>query len=163
MPAPLVVGLGHPDRGDDAVGSLVAAALRAGAPRGLQVRTSLDPVRLPDLWTGRDLVVVVDAATGAGPPGTVRVLDASSAPLPVLPASPGSTHGLSLADVVELSRRTGALPRRLLVVSVAGSSFTLGDRPSPAVAAAVPEAVEAVLDVVGRGPSATRAWPGSGR
>jgi hydrogenase maturation protease len=151
VPAALVVGLGHPDRGDDAVGPLVAARLRDEASGVLEVRTSLDPLRLPDLWAGRGLVVVVDAAAGAGPAGTVRVHDASSAPLPVLPASPGSTHGLSLPDVVELSRRTGRLPPRLLVVSVAGSSFVLGEPPSPAVAAAVPAAAAAVLEVVSGG------------
>ena len=151
MPVALVVGLGHPDRGDDAVGPLVAAALLDEGPTDMDVRTSQDPLRLPEMWDGRDLVVVVDAAVGAGPPGTVRRHDVTSAPLPILPASPGSTHGLSLPDVVELSRRTGRLPGRLVVVSVAASSFGLGEPPGRQVLAAVPRAVAAIREVVAGG------------
>jgi hydrogenase maturation protease len=144
----LVVGLGHPDRGDDAVGPLVAQASRGLAPPGVRVVVTTEPLGLPEVWEDADTVVVVDAAVGP-PPGEVGVHDLStgpSGPPAAVAASPAtSSHGVSLTSVVALARATGRAPRRLRLVTVAGTSFGLGDRPSQAVLDAVPVAA---LEVV---------------
>ncbi len=147
----LVVGLGHPDRGDDAVGSLVAAHLQIDPLPGVHVRALKDPAGLTDLWGGYDLVVVVDAALAPGPPGEVRVVDASARPLPADVAGALSSHGLDLPAVVETARLLGALPRQLVVVAVTGTEFGLGEPPTPPVQGAVDAAAQRVRALVSRG------------
>ncbi|HYN67586.1 MAG TPA: hydrogenase maturation protease [Ornithinibacter sp.] len=156
-PAPpqptLVVGLGSPDRGDDAVGGLVARAVAALADPRVVVLEHEDPTDLIELWTGRERVVVVDATRSGAAPGTLRLLEtgADRAPLPEAAwarTGRGGTHAFGLASAVELARVLRRLPARVTVVGVEGAAFEPGGRLSPAVAAAVPDAVDAVLDAV---------------
>lgn len=145
-----VVGLGHPDRGDDAVGLLVADAVRAMAPAPVAVRRlEGSPLVLLDVWAGDDVVVVVDAVRAAAAPGAVVRLDATSAPLPVGGVGAG-THDASLVDAVELARALGRLPTRLVVYGVCGTSFDVGAAMTPAVSDAVdPLAARVVAEVTG--------------
>jgi hydrogenase maturation protease len=147
----LVVGLGHPDRGDDAVGSLVVARLHRDVLPGVQVRHLLEPTRLTDVWGGYDLVVVVDAASAPGNAGEVRVYDAGAGPLPADLGGAVSSHGVDLPAVVETARLLHVLPPRLLVLAVTGSHVGVGDPPSPAVRAAVEGAAERVRALLSRG------------
>lgn len=141
--SPLVIGVGQPDRGDDAVGLLVADEVRRTGPRCEVVSVS-SPTRLVDLWEGRDLVVVVDAVRAGGPAGEVTVLDIGPDPLPARSGAGGS-HGFGVAEAVELARSLDRLPRRLVVVGVGAESFTAGAGLSPAVAGAVDAATQEVL------------------
>lgn len=149
----LVVGLGSPDRGDDAVGGHVARAVAALADARLLVLEHEDPTDLVELWTGRSAVVVVDATRSDAAPGTLRVLEtgAERAPLPEdawARTGRGGTHAFGLAAAVELARALRRLPARVTVVGVEAATFEPGAPLSPAVAAAVPDAVAAVLDAV---------------
>jgi hydrogenase maturation protease len=155
----LVVGLGNRDRGDDAVGPLVAGRVAEqldGDLPAVKVVEHEDPTGLLDIWADADLAVVVDALRTGEEPGTVVVLEAGAEaePLPAAPwagPSRGGTHALGLAASVGLARALGRLPRRLVVVGISAEDFANGTTPSPAVAAAVPRAVDAVLDVLHRG------------
>ena len=140
---PLVVGLGNELRGDDAVGLEVARRVRERSP-ALHVETEEEPLRLLDLWAGAGTVVVVDAALGTGPPGTVSVFDASRESLPT-PFFAVSTHHVSLGEAIELARALGSLPPDVVVVAIEGSAFVVGTPLSPPVEAAVPAAAEEVL------------------
>jgi hydrogenase maturation protease len=164
------------DRGDDAVGQVVAAQVATGVATsgmlGVEVVVHEDPTVLVDLMApdgqasgpGRQLVVVVDAvrAGTAGPtgwanprpgpgPGEVLVLE-TGAGQPPLPArtdpGPAGTHGIGLAGALELARALDRLPPRVVVVGVVGTDFGHGLPLTPAVAAAVPEAVATVLDLM---------------
>jgi hydrogenase maturation protease len=141
----LVIGIGHPDRGDDAVGRIVAGRLRARAPDGVSVREhDGEATTLLDWLGAADDVVLIDAAVSGAAPGTVRRFDVVAAPLP--PARFGlSTHGVGLADAVELARVLGRLPPRCVVYAVEAASFEHGQPLSPALAEAVDEVVERVL------------------
>ncbi len=146
MTGALVVGLGSPDAGDDAVGSLVADAVaRLGLP-GVEVLTHEDPTDLTLLWQGRSWVVVVDAVRSGGALGTVVILDASAGAVPG--GRSAGTHDFGLASAIALSRALGTLPGSLVVVGVEGIAFAPGDPVSPAVASAVPDAVAAVRRLV---------------
>lgn len=132
------------------MGHAVAAVLREADPDVRVVEVAGDAGALLDCWSGEAAVVVVDAMRAAEPVGTVRVLDASAAD----PASAGaatSSHGLGVAEAVALGRVLGRLPDRLVVVGVVGERFDLGHGLSPAVAAAVPSAVETVQAVLAAG------------
>lgn len=167
----LVVGIGNPDCGDDAVGPLVAGLLAGWAATGanisrdvahsvmahriksggrghqrlaslgrlpsgvaIQVRTG-DMMGLIEDWTGRDVVVLVDAAAAVSEPGTIHRLDLLRDTLPV-GLSLASTHAFGLADAVELARVLGQLPRSLIAYAIEGVAFEPGAPLSAAVAAA---------------------------
>jgi hydrogenase maturation protease len=145
---PLVVGVGHPDRGDDTVGLLVADAVHSADP-AVDVAALADPLALLDVMAGRDLVVVVDAAVTGTAVGTVQVFDASAAPLPAVAAGvPSSSHGVSLSDAIELARTLGVLPTRLAVITIEAGEFDLGRGAQPAVLAAAGQATATVLGLV---------------
>jgi hydrogenase maturation protease len=145
---PLVIGLGSPDRGDDAVGGVVARAVSARLA-GVEVVDHEDPTALLDLWVGHSPVVVVDAVVSGAPAGTLHGLETGSAGEPVSTrawahGSRGGTHAIGLAEVVELARALGRLPGRLVVVGVEVERLDHGAPLSSAVAAAVPAAAERV-------------------
>ena len=138
---PLIIGLGHRHRRDDAVGPIVAEALAA---RGLDARVHEgDGLALMDLWQGRDHCIVVDALFGAAPPGTVLHL-------PGEPEALGkagflhSSHRIGLPEAVALGQALDRLPDRLEVIGIAGSDFGFGRDLSPEVAKAAENVIEAL-------------------
>ncbi len=142
---PLVIGLGSPDRGDDAVGAAVARAVAARLP-DVTVVDHEDPTALLELWAGHTPVVVVDAVCSDAPAGSLHVLETGQARPPLGAPSwarsgRAGTHAVGLAEMVELGRALGRLPERLVVVGVEGACFDHGAPLSQAVATAVPDAV----------------------
>ncbi len=133
----LVIGIGNPDRGDDAAGLAVATRIREAAPPGhVTVRELIgDQLALLDAWTGASDVYVVDAVCSGGTPGTVYRFDAADTLTDRFRHR--GTHTFSLADVVELARALGRLPRRLAGFGIEGAQWELGSALSPQVAAAV--------------------------
>lgn len=154
----LVVGLGRSDRGDDAVGLVVARRLaplsRSGSLGDTRVVETEDPAGLLDLWPGHELVVVVDAVRSGAPPGTLHRLD-TGAPHPALAPSAwratgrGGTHALGLAAVLELARALHRLPARLVLVGVEAAGFDHGAELSQAVSSAVGPAVAVITAMLG--------------
>ena len=133
----LVIGIGNPDRGDDAAGLDVARLLAELALPGVRVLEAPgDALALLDRWAGADRVVLVDAAGPMGRPGRIHRLDAIAAPLP-RDLALGSTHAFGLAQTVELARTLGQLPPRLVVYAIEGTRFDTGAALSAPVAEAV--------------------------
>lgn len=126
----VVIGLGHPDRGDDAAGVLVARRLRSVA----SVERA-DCSDLMDLWDDADDVTVVDAMRSSHAPGSVVRFDASSERLPI--RNFASSHSFGLAEVVELARALNRLPPRLWIYGIEGVNFEMGSEMSPSVEEAV--------------------------
>lgn len=150
-PPALVIGIGNPDRGDDAVGRVVTRRLRQRAPAGVRViDTDGEAAKLIDLFDGASQVVIVDAALSGAKPGTIRRLDATAGALPKAMFAM-STHAMGLADAVELARALAQLPTRCIVYAIEGAAFELGRPLSPAVAAAVDDVVARVLGEIGAG------------
>lgn len=144
----LVIGIGNPDRGDDAAGLAVARRVREATAAAIArpdvtvVELTGDQLALLDAWDGEKQVYVIDAVWSGATPGTVFRFDAAR-PLGVRFAGRG-THTFSLADVVELARALGRLPARLTGYGIEGAAFGFGAGLSPPVAAAA-EAVAARL------------------
>ena len=138
--APLVIGIGNPERGDDSSGLAVVERLQALPQQPLRtLRLSGDTTRLLDLWGDADCVVLVDMVLCADwPAGSLRRFDLSRRPLPYGVSC--SSHGVSISQVVELGRVLGRLPPRLELLGIVGTTTTLGADPSPEVAAAVERA-----------------------
>lgn len=129
----IVVGLGHPAAGDDAVGILVARALEA---RGVEAVASTDASVLLALLEEGSAIVLVDAVVGGGAPGDVLLLrpDAlADGPKPI------SSHGLGVSKVLDLARVLYG-PSALARVEIVGVVVRPEPELSPAVAAAVERA-----------------------
>ena len=140
-----IIGIGHHDRGDDAVGRVVAARLRAEAPPDVEViETDGDATQLLDLFDGVDGVIVIDAALSGNAPGSIHRLDVVFAPVP-RPLFATSSHAVGLAESIELARVLGSLPKRCVVFAVEGERFDLGAPLSAPVAEAVARVVAGVL------------------
>jgi len=118
----LVLAVGNPSRGDDAIGPELAARLAAARPAGvdvieefqLQIENALDLV-------GRERVVFVDAGIGTPAPYEFR---------PLAPAAEflHTSHALSPEAVLATYREvTGADPPQAWVLCVPGESFGLGE------------------------------------
>ncbi len=143
-----VTCLGHRDRGDDAVGPLVAERLRE---RGIAVLDCQEePTRLLDAMVGLDLLVIVDAVRSGGPPGTLVRIEARDEPLPA-DLGFASTHAFGIAEALELARALDRAPACVVVHGVAGERFGMGDEPTPAVVAALDPLVDRVVIDLGQG------------
>ncbi len=142
----LVVGYGNALRGDDGLGSHIAARLVedprfAGAT--VVAAHQLTPELAIDV-SAASLVILVDASSGdrAGAIVTSRVDPASA-------GGSASSHHLDPAGLVTLARDLYGAAPAVFVVSVGAASFDLGDRLSPAVERALPDAVEVIAGIVG--------------
>jgi hydrogenase maturation protease len=146
----LVLGLGNPLLGDDAIGLLVAGRLRerlAGRGDVLVEEEEAGGLRLMERLAGHQCAIVVDAMVSGGQPGTIRRLSAGEVPT----QRTAIAHGIDLPRALELGRSLGLeMPSRVRVVAIeAESVLEFRHDLTPAVAAALEPAVEAVLAELG--------------
>ena len=150
----LIVGLGNPILGDDGVGWKVAEALRELGP-GAGLDAEVDCVAsggldLMERLQGYEHAILVDAMkTGSAPGGTVSVFSLEELADPSAGHS-SSAHDASLLTALEAGRRLGLdLPETVTVVAIeAATVHDFSEQLSPAVADAVPRAVQAILALI---------------
>lgn len=136
----LVIGIGHPFRGDDAIGPLVAEAVAALDLSGVETLIHHgEGTDLMERWQGFERVLVVDATASGASCGTIRQWDGAR-PLPAA-LFPKGSHVFGLAEAVEMARLLGRLPPSLTIIGVEGADFILGAPLSAAMASALPEVV----------------------
>jgi hydrogenase maturation protease len=146
----LVIGIGNPDCGDDAIGPIVTRSLAGRLPAGVDVeqRTG-DMLGLLDDWVGRDGVVLIDAAAMVTAPGTIHRIDLICEALPA-GVRLASTHAFGVAEAVELARALDRLPAALIVYAIEGATFFPGVAPSPSVMAAAGTVVSRIVEELTR-------------
>lgn len=136
---PLIVGVGNPQRGDDALGPLAARRCAGEFADVADCETVTgDCTVLVDWLADRDVVVIVDACRSGALPGTLHRYDLAEAPLPAH-AGGVSTHGFGAADALALAAATGGLPKRCIVLAVEGLCFDFGEPLSDPVKNALDE------------------------
>ncbi len=118
----VVVGVGHRDRADDGIGPAVADALGHRADQVVTLVREGDLAVLPLLWDADDDVVIVDAMPSSGPIGRLHEVEQDQ----LASTISVSTHGLNVADAIELARRLNCLPARLRIFGVTGRRFGYG-------------------------------------
>ena len=142
-----VIGLGNLSRGDDAAGLLSARLVRDLSGDTLDVRESAaGGAALPELMDGAERVVLIDAARGGQPPGTVHRLDASSNRI-AREYFPCSSHDMGLADAIELARALGTLPKQVIVYGIEADSLEAGAELTEAVRLAVTAVARRILEL----------------
>jgi hydrogenase maturation protease len=151
----LIVGLGNPILTDDGVGPLIADELRrrlAGRPDVAIVVDTHGGLRLMERLMGHRRAIVVDAMVSGAPAGTLFDLGPNDFPT----AHSGSTHDATLPGALWVGRELGAvLPadEDLRLVGIEAEDIhTFGESCSEAVLAAVPRAVDHVIELVERIP-----------
>ncbi len=150
----LVVGLGNPLLGDDGVGWRIAEQVRA-ALRDTDEAVDVDclsvgGLRLMERLTGYERVILIDAiTTGQAIIGSLSQFGLSDLSDRAVGHS-GSAHDATLQTALRLGRALGVeLPETIIVIGVeAEITFDFTEALSPAIAAAVPRAVQIVLDLV---------------
>jgi len=164
----LVLGLGNELAADDAVGVLVARAVREHVADAADVvESSASGLALIEIFAGYDRAVVVDSIrTGRNPPGSITELGLDEVGRVVAP----SLHHAGLPEMAAVADRIGLrfpTETRVLAIEVL-DPYTLGGAISAPVAAAVDELVRRVRAQVERWASDhPRTWkrrrgPGSG-
>ncbi|HEX9122317.1 MAG TPA: hydrogenase maturation protease [Actinomycetota bacterium] len=152
----LVLGLGNELAADDAVGLLVARALRERLDGAADVvESSASGMALIEVLAGYDRAVVVDAVrTGRNPPGTVTEMGLAEVGNVVAP----STHQAGLPELAAVAERLGLVfpsETRVLAVEVV-DPYTIGGPLSEPVAGAVDELVGRVHELIERWASVDR-------
>jgi hydrogenase maturation protease len=139
-PRTIVVGLGNPILGDDGVGWRVAQALSQEGDWAREVEVdclALGGLSLMERLVGYERAIIIDAICTRGSP-------------------PGHARCFSLEELPDLKvgRSMGAMwPEEIIIVAVeAEHVYDFSEMLSPAVAAAVPEAVQMVLALLAADP-----------
>lgn len=144
----LILGLGSPLRGDDAIGLKVVEALRSqhlppgtdlvdGGTAGLEIVLELQ---------GHSTVIAIDCAMFGGVPGEVRCFDLLDQELARTDWSAGHAHGLAAA--IELSRALGTLPNRMSLFAIEPGSLEYNAQLSEAVGRALPVVIGSILELL---------------
>jgi hydrogenase maturation protease len=123
----LVLAVGNPSRGDDALGPELAARLEAAGLPGVEVISEfqLQVENALDL-EGRERVIFVDAGAGTAPPFELRALSAAAEFL-------HTSHALAPEAVLATYQRvTGKAAPESWLLCVRGESFELGEALSAA-------------------------------
>ena len=141
----VVVGYGNTLRTDDGLGWYAADRL-ASDPRLTAVTVLQRHQLMPELAldiSAAALVVLVDASHGL-PPGAVTVTQVERAS----DATTTWSHHLSAPSVVALAHELYGRAADVYLVRCGVESLEVGDRLSPAVATALPQVVDAVVELI---------------
>jgi hydrogenase maturation protease len=144
----LILGLGNPLVTDDSVGLRVVEELKPLLTDRTDVEVSEDywgGLRLMERMIGFDRAIVIDAILTGDPPGTIHLLT----PDGISTQRSASAHDVNLPTALEFGRQAEMhLPenRHIRLVGIeAEDILSFGEKCTPAVQAAIPRAVEAVL------------------
>jgi hydrogenase maturation protease len=149
----LVLGLGNPLLGDDAIGLLVVGRVREQVAGRDDVDVQEDEaggLRLMERLTGYQRAIIVDAIVSGAAPGTIHRLESGEVPT----QRTAIAHGIDLPRALELGKALGlAMPLQVRVVAIeAASVLEFRHDMTPAVAAALEPAVATVLEELGATP-----------
>lgn len=141
----LIVGCGNPDAGDDSVGLEIVRRLGELGDCGCELRAEPGPgVDLLDLFTLAEVIVIVDAVSGGGDPGTLYLTSLPSKELESRAVGSISSHGWGLSEALQLAHALGRTTPRLFLLGIEAGTVAKGASRSAAVEAAVGLVVERI-------------------
>ncbi len=121
-PAPiLIIGIGNPSRGDDALGPLLIERLEALALRDVELLTDFQlQVEFSLDLQQRQQVIFVDASLNVAPPFTFT-------PVVAAEDTSYSSHALSPSAVLHAYKKLFGEPPPSFVLAIRGEAFELGE------------------------------------
>jgi hydrogenase maturation protease len=148
----LVLGLGNPLLGDDGVGWRVAESLRERiSDPSIEIDCHAGGgLSLMERLIGYDRAIIIDAInTGQHPQGAVTCFHLDELPN-YATSHLASAHETTLPTAIQVGRAIGAtLPKEIRIVAIETQNvYDFSEELSPAVASAVLQAVETVLQVI---------------
>ena len=148
IPVPLILGIGNTLLTDDGIGvhvAMAAAVVAGQMAQPVRVRDggTIGLALLAEIEPGAALIAV-DAMELHAAPGTMRVF-IGAAMDQQLRGTKRSAHEVALADLMQAAEFSGIGPARRALVAIQPDITTWGLSPTPAVAAAIPGAVAAIL------------------
>ena len=149
----LVLGLGNVLLTDEGAGVHVVKQLAEAHP-GMPEVEFMDggtlSFTLANAIVATDSLIVIDTAALGAEPGTVQVFEGDAMDHFVSTGPKSSVHEVSLADLLAIAALEGLLPRRRALVGIQPQDFDWGDWPTEAVANALPNACDTVMEIVRR-------------
>ena len=151
----IVLGMGNPILSDDSVGIRVVRELEGKLDPGKYtiVEASLGGLRLMETIAGYDSAVIVDAIqTVDGVPGTIYRLTEADFNRTRYATNP---HDVNFATAIDLGNKVGLkMPDDYAIFAIEVEEIlTFSEQCTPAVEAAIPQAVEMVLEELNHKPS----------
>ncbi len=147
----LVLGIGNTLLQDEGAGIHVIRML-AGQTAGRDDIELLDGGTLSFTLAGAiedaDQLIVVDAAQLGDVPGSTRVFEGEQMDAFVGSNRKRSVHEVSLVDLLMIARLADHLPQRRALIGIQPREIDWGEHPSPAVAAAIPQACAHALQLI---------------
>ena len=152
MGTTLVLGIGNTLLTDEGVGVHVIQALNEQPlsddiecmDGGTLSFTLADPIQ------SCQQLIVIDASEISQPPGSIQVFENESMDHFITTGNKKSVHEVTLVDVMSIALLGGRLPSRRALIGIQPESIDWGDRPTDAVAAAIPEACQQVHTLIDR-------------
>ena len=142
----MLVGLGHEMHGDDEIGlEIINRWSEDHSERlGVEVQIKLldsPGINLLGLIAGLDAAILVAAIHSGAPPGTIHLLNGEQ--LAALDGISRKGGGWGTAQALSLGYHLAPedLPETLILIGIEGAAFGLGEGLSPAVRAAIPDAL----------------------
>jgi hydrogenase maturation protease len=151
-PTTLVLGIGNTLLSDEGIGVHVIQYLEAANPHRTDV-TLLDggtlSFTLADMVATHPRLIVVDAARTGSQPGSVCCFEGEAMDR-YLKGNRRSVHEVGLTDLLDIARLSDSYPVSRALVGIEPQSLDWGEKPSPAVAEAIPEAASEILRLIDR-------------
>lgn len=140
----LILGIGNLLLSDEGVGVHAVRCLSLQElPPGVEILDGgTSGADLIDHLEGRAKVIVIDAASGEGPPGTIFRCEARDL---IEQNESLSLHEFGLADSLHMAEALGCAPQRVIVLGVKPATMEPGLELSPAVAAVLPHVLKLAL------------------
>jgi hydrogenase maturation protease len=140
----LLIAIGNRYRRDDGAALALADRLRADDIADLDiVEVSDDVIRLLDIWTAYEFVIVVDAVSAGQEPGTLFRRDPIGSALPRHWFGV-SSHQLGIVEAIELGRAMRRLPSRMLFLGIQAGDLGEGEGLTSEVERALTPAIHVV-------------------
>jgi len=145
-PRPLIMGIGNPLRGDDGLGWAVAQQLTQDHDMDCDIHTvhQLTP-ELAQWMAVASLVVIIDASH-EGEAGELRIRPLSPCPQP----SAVGTHYTTPEELAALTTVVYGHCPPVVIVTMMGQNFSMGEQLSPILAQKLPLVIAAVWQVCDR-------------
>ncbi|MBM4175484.1 MAG: hydrogenase maturation protease [Ignavibacteria bacterium] len=142
----LLIGIGNEFRSDDGIGILISRKIKQlNLPNIVVIEASGEGSELIELWKNQKFVIVVDAVNSGSKPGKIFKFDVTEQSLPIKFFN-YSSHAFGLAEAVEVSRKLGELPERLLIYGIEGKNFSFGEKISEKVIEASDHVINLIIE-----------------